>query len=50
VADPVTQTAAFAIYYFEDDILGVQVGNGFRLPLATPYNDWYADAQWTLVR
>ena len=50
VADPVTQTAAFAIYYFEDDILGVQVGNGFRLPLATPYNDWYADAQWALVR
>jgi hypothetical protein len=25
-------------------------GTGFRLPLATPYNDWYADAQWTLVR
>ncbi len=50
VWDPVTQAAAFAIYYFQDEILGVQVGNGFELPVAAPYNDAYANAQWTLVR
>jgi hypothetical protein len=50
VADPNHQTAAFAVYYLFGNRDGVFATNGFQLPIAAPYGDTYAGAEWTLVR
>jgi hypothetical protein len=49
VADPGTQWAAFVVYYL-DDPGSVSAGNGFQLPNAAPYADFYRGAVWELIR
>ena len=49
VADPGAQWAAFVVYYL-DDPGGVSGSNGFQLPNAAPYADFYRGAVWELIR